>query len=148
MSRYLIVANETATNPELIDKVKAMAANERAAQFVLLVPATPVKQLLRRITGSDAEAVARDRAEEAKRTFAKAGVNVETRIGGPSPLDAIADEVREHPGYDGFIISTLPAEHSQWLRIGLPQEVERQYGLPVTHVEASPARLRYWLPFD
>lgn len=135
-------------NPDLIEEVKALAAKDPAVQFVLLVPATPVKHLLRRTTESDAEIVARKRAEEAKAHFAQAGLKLETRIGDPSPLDAIAEEVREHPGYDGFVISTLPAEHSRWLRMDLPREVERQYGLPVIHVEAHPDRLRYWLPLD
>jgi hypothetical protein len=148
MSRYLIVAHETATNPDLIEEVKALAAKDPAAQFVLLVPATAIRHLLRRTTESDAEIVARKRAKEAKQAFAKAGLKVETRIGAPLPLDAIADEMREHPGYDGFVISTLPAEHSRWLRMDLPREVERQYGLPVIHVEAHLDRLRYWLPFD
>ena len=45
MSRYLIVAHDTATNPELIEQVKAIATDDPAAQFVLLVPATPVRHL-------------------------------------------------------------------------------------------------------
>lgn len=140
MARYLIVAHETATNPDLIKQVKTLAADDPIAQFVLLVPATPIRHLLRRTTESDAETVARKRAE--------AGLKVEMRIGDPSPMDAIADEVREHPGYDSFIISTLPAEHSRWLRMDLPRSVEREYKLPVIHVEAHPDQLRYWLPFD
>ncbi len=148
MARYLIVAHETATNPDLIKQVKTLAADDPIAQFVLLVPATPIRHLLRRTTESDAETVARKRAEEAKARFAEAGLKVETRIGDPSPMDAIADEVREHPGYDSFIISTLPAEHSRWLRMDLPRSVEREYKLPVIHVEAHPDQLRYWLPFD
>lgn len=82
MSRYLIVAHETAMNPDLIERVKALAADDPAAQFVLLVPATPVQFLLRRREG-DAETLARKRAEEAKRAFAKAGLQLETRIGAP-----------------------------------------------------------------
>ena len=146
MSRYLIVAHETAMNPDLIERVKALAADDRAAQFVLLVPATPVKYLLRRTTATDAETLARKRAEEAKRAFAKAGLQVETRIGAASPLDAIADEVREHPGYDGFVISTLPDEHSRWLRMDLPRKVEQQYGKPVIHVKASSEQMGYLFP--
>jgi GABA permease len=147
MSRYLIVAHETAMNPDLIERVKALATDDPATQFVLLVPATPVKHLMRRSEG-DAETVARMRADEAKARFAAAGLQVETRIGAPSPLDAIANEVREHPGYDGFVISTLPAEHSRWMSMDLPRNVERQYGLPVIHVAARSDRLRYWLPID
>lgn len=45
--------------------------------------------------------------------------------------------------YDGFVISTLPAEHSRWLHMDLPREGERQYGLPVIYMGAHPDRLRY-----
>jgi hypothetical protein len=46
--------------------------------------------------------------------------------------------VQAHPGYAGFIISTLPQEHSRWLRMDLPRTVEAKYGLPVHHVVAPP----------
>ncbi len=42
-----------------------------------------------------------------------------------------------HPGYAGFVISTLPAEKSRWLRMDLPRTVRAKHGLPVHHVVAD-----------
>jgi hypothetical protein len=53
-------------------------------------------------------------------------------------MDAIDDEVRAHPGYQAFVISTLPQETSRWLSMGLPKLVQTKYGLPVHHVQAPP----------
>jgi len=110
------------------------------AEFVLLVPATPVRHLLfRRGSEQEAEKVARKLAERARAMFRTEGVNlVDARVGDESPVAAADHEVSERPGYAGFIISTLPAETSRWLRMDLPRVVESKYGLPVFHVRAEP----------
>ena len=147
MARYLIVAHETVANPRLMERVREVGESDPGAEFVLLVPATPVHLLFLKGTEEDAQAIAERRAQEGKELFAQAGINlVEASVGDPSPLDAIANEVRRHPDYRGFVISTLPAEHSRWLRLDLPRKVQQTYGLPVYHVELSPTQLRYWLP--
>lgn len=51
---------------------------------------------------------------------------------------AIDDELREHPGYDAIIISTLPAGLSRWLKMDLPHQAEKRFGLPVVHLVAKP----------
>lgn len=69
--------------------------------------------------------------------FEKNHVNlVDARVGCESPGEAIDDEIRAHPGYAGFVISTLTKEKSRWLRLDLPTLVQSKYGLPVRHVEA------------
>jgi hypothetical protein len=137
VSRYLVVAHETITNPELLEQIKAVAQRDQQAEFVLLVPATSVRHLLHR-QGSrrEAEAVARELADEARGMFAKHGINLAaSRVGSESPEEAIDEELRSHPGYSGLVISTLAAETSRWLRTNLPRKVEK-YGLPVIHVQA------------
>lgn len=138
MSRYLVVANQTVTNPRLVHQLQSLCQQDAGAEFVLLVPATPVRDLFFR-RGSDerAEAVARKHAEKARTCFAKEGISLlEARIGGAEPVDAVEQELRGDPDYAGVVVSTLPGEHSRWLKMGLPRAVESRFGVPVIHVEA------------
>lgn len=139
MARYLVVAHETVTNPELLKKVRALKEQDGEAEFVLLVPATPVRHLLfRRGDEHDAEAAARKLADRARTLFAKKGVPLSgARVGPADPIEAIDGEVADNPGYAGFVISTLPEEKSRWLRMDLPRVVGSKHGLPVHHVVAA-----------
>ena len=139
MTRYLVVAHETVTNPELLEQVRAVREQEGEAEFVLLVPATPVRHLLfRRGDERDADVAAHKLADRARTLFAKRGVPLsDVRVGAPDPVEAIDGEVEVNPGYAGFIISTLPEEKSRWLRMDLPRAVGAKYGLPVHHVVAT-----------
>jgi hypothetical protein len=139
MTRYLVVAHETVTNPELLKQLRAVREQEGEAEFVLLVPATPVRHLLfRRGDEHDADVAARKLADRARTLFAKRGVPLsDVRVGAPDPIEAIDGEVELNPGYAGFFISTLPEEKSRWLRMDLPRAVGAKYGLPVYHVVAA-----------
>ena len=65
MARYLVVAHQTVTSPELLKVVRGVRNQDAEAEFVLLVPATPVRHLLfRKGDEHDAEATARKRASE------------------------------------------------------------------------------------
>lgn len=139
MARYLVVAHETVTNPVLAGRLQEIQAQDPGAEFTLLVPATPVRHLLF-LHGSehDADVVAGKLTAKAQKVFAKHDIRLgDARVGAGDPLDAIDDEVTAHPGYAGFVISTLPEENSRWLRLDLPAAVERKYGLPVHHVNAT-----------
>jgi hypothetical protein len=140
MARYLVVAHETVTNPELLDQAKAVMKEDPQAEFVLLVPATPVRHLVfRRGKEGEAEMVARKLADRARAMFEKRGINlVDAKVGHESPDVAIDEEVKAYPEYAGFIISTLPKETSRWLRMNLPYTVETKYRRPVYHVIATP----------
>ena len=140
MARYLVVAHQTVTSSELLKQVRVLREQEKDAEFVLLVPATPVRHLLfRRGDEHDAEATARKRVERGRALFAKKGLPLhDAKVGAPDPAMAIAREVKADPGYTGFVISTLPAEKSRWLRLDLPRTVRAKYGLPVHHVVAAP----------
>ena len=139
MTRYLVVAHETVTNPELLKQVRAVKEQDAEAEFVLLVPATPVRHLLfRRGDEHDAEAAARRLADRARTLFAKKGLPLsDVRVGAADPIEAIDGEVEGNPGYAGFVISTLPEEKSRWLQMDLPRKVGSKHGLPVHHVVAG-----------
>jgi hypothetical protein len=139
MARYLVVAHETVTNPRLLEAVLSVRDRDADAEFVLLVPATQVRYLLfRKGDENDSEVTARKRGERARALFAKRGVPLsDVRVGAGDPAVAIDQEVAAHPGYAGFIISTLPKENSRWLRMDLPRTVRVKHRLPVHHVVAA-----------
>lgn len=139
MARYLVVAHQTVSSPELLEAVRGVRDQDAGAEFVLLIPATPVRHLLfRKGDEKDAEATARKRGERARAVFTKEGVPLgDVRVGAGDPMEAIDQEVAAHPGYAGFVISTLPAEKSQWLRLNLYRTVQERHGLPVHHVVAE-----------
>jgi hypothetical protein len=139
MGRYLVVAHETVNNPVLLKELRQITASDQQAEFVLLVPATRVRHLLfRRGTNEDAGAAATELAEKARKLFENKVNLVDARVGAESPVTAIDDEVQAHPGYTGFVISTLPEETSRWLKMDVPEVVRARYGLPVRHVQAPP----------
>lgn len=145
VSRYLIVAHQTATSPELQTAVRHIVEQDPPAEFTVLVPATPVQH---RFTWNDQEtlAAARERAADATNLLQRAGARVtRSTTGGRQPLFAIADELREHPGYTNLLIVTLPPGLSAWLNRDLVSQARKRFGLPVTHVIAhrgAPPRVR------
>lgn len=138
MARYLVVAHQTATSQALVEAVRSHALGEPDAEFVLLVPATHVEHLLTWTEGESHEIARRD-ADAARDLLSAAGVRVTAaHVGDPSPLQAIDDELRDDPAFDGLIISTLPAHTSRWLRMDVCKEAERRFGKRVIAVTAEP----------
>jgi steroid delta-isomerase-like uncharacterized protein len=138
MSKYLIVAHQTALSTELQRRVSALITQDPAAEFAVLVPELPGAPLTWEGETIDA---ARQRAEAAKEVLEeKEGARV-VRIatGAPDPLQAITDELQAHPGYDTLLISTLPPGASRWLKLDLVHRAGRKFGLPVIHVVAGAA---------
>lgn len=143
MGEYLVVAHETAGSPQLVEELRATLQRDSQAKFVLLVPATPVSHLLTWEEGETSEVASR-RAQEAFGFLTRAGLPIaRTVVGASSPLLAIEQEVRSHPGfYEAIIISTHPSGLSRWLRMDVVHQAARRTGLPVIHVESKVAASR------
>ena len=142
MSRYLVVTHQTALSPDLQRKVRALVAEDPAAEFAVLVPEAPGVAITWEGETVD---VARHRADAAKTLLEEtAGARVfRTAVGATNPLQAIADELLRHPGYHTVVICTLPPGISRWLKWDLVHQAERKFGLPVIHVVAeAPAQAR------
>jgi hypothetical protein len=142
MSKYLVVTHQTALSPALQRKVKTLVAEDPAAEFAVLVPEAPG---MTHTWEGETVGEAKERAEAAKTLLEEtAGARVlRTATGAQEPLQAIADELRMHPGYDILVICTLPPGISRWLKLDLLHRAERKFGLRVIHVVAdapSPAR--------
>ena len=136
----MVVAHQTATSPELLQCVTGLAADDPKAAFTLLVPATPIAQLLVFYVGrEESREIAEKRAGDAKALFESEGLNiVRTAVGHSSPLHAIGDVLRRHPGEcDAIIISTLPPGISRWLRLDVHTRAARKFNLPVIRVVAQ-----------
>jgi hypothetical protein len=138
MARYLIVAHQTAESEELLAAARELAREDEGAEFVLLVPATPVGNLLVWEEGATA-AVAARRAASARVRMEAQGLRVtDARTGDSDPMAAIADELHAGHRYDMLVVSTLPAGVSRWLRMDLLSRVRRNFpGHRVVHVEAE-----------
>ena len=125
-SSVLVVANQTADSPELVQALGERAARGEA-EFTLLLPPLP---------GHRDEA--RRRVDEIVASWRAAGLEARGAVGDPDPLVAVKEEW--DPGrYDEVVISTLPTGASKWLQIDLPHRVERTTGVPVRHVVGSAA---------
>jgi len=127
----LVVANQTATAPELIEVLKELAGRE-ATKFTLVVPGTP---------HGDEHLPPEQRLAEALEELRGHGLEVAGHVGSHDPVDAVCDEWRQGVHHE-VIVSTLPLSSSKWLPGGLPDRVAQMTGAPVTHVVARPgARL-------
>ena len=83
MARYLVVVHELVSNPKLVEKLKEIAKQDDTAEFVLLVPASPVRHLLlwKTDTATEQEAAEHRQAQDARRSPRQAIKLVATRIG-------------------------------------------------------------------
>ena len=140
MASYLLVAHQTAESPELREQVTEIVREDRGAQFVLLVPATPVG-LLPAVGGEGRTAVqvARWRGSRARALLEEVGARVTAvRIGSYDPLVAVEEELRAGD-YSTVVISTLPRGLSRWMRVDLPRKVARRFpNVKMVHVTAQP----------
>jgi hypothetical protein len=133
MTRLLAVAHQTAETAEFLEAVRSAAADD--SEVVLLVPATPVKHLTSWTSG-ESRAIARERADSARRLLEETGVAVvDARVGDPDPYQAILDVVGG-TDFDRVIVSTFPPGISRWLGADLINRLGRSLDIPLTHVIA------------
>ncbi len=128
MPSYLLVANETAGSWEMRDAVAEINARDPTAEFVIVIPATPLN-LLQQFEGTakSARELAAQRAQSTRRHLESLGMRVRsTRIGNWDPFVAIEEEL-VNDKYDAIILSTLPPGASRWLRMDLPSRVARRH---------------------
>jgi GABA permease len=126
----LVVANITATSPELIEALRERAGHD-ACKFALLIPAPS--------GGSAGREAAQSRLDEVLDSLRAQGLEVDGQVGDHDPVVAF-HELWDPQGFDEVIVSTLPTGSSRWLAIDLPHRFEKISGVPVAHVVAQPPR--------
>jgi len=138
LARYLLVAHQTAACDELLEAARQLSREDSRAEFVLVVPATPVGSLLVWEEGETNE-VARSHAAGGRARLESAGLRViDARIGDQDPMAAIADELQAGRRYAAIVVSTLPAGLSRWLRMDVLSRLRRNFpGHRVLHVTAQ-----------
>jgi GABA permease len=149
MRRYLVVANQTLGGDELVELIRRYARAE-PSEFFLIVPATPVMEMVEGMEGmaalggstllpsspEHARELAQKRLEAALAQLRAAGAKVEGLVGDRDPVRAV-DTAMKGRQFDEIIVSTLPRRVSRWLRQDLPHRLEHKTGLPVSQVGAS-----------
>ena len=144
MSRYLVVAHQTAQSPELKEALQKRVQEDDTAEFTLLVPITYAGFLAYADNADDARVVARARyvGETAAGSLIEAGINVSRVIVGDElPLVALEEELQHHSGeYCEIIFSTLPVTLSRWVQLDQIRQSEEKFGVPVSHVVCAQSR--------
>src|SRR4051794_2253447 len=134
-ARVLVVANETAATPGLLEAVRERA-EQGSCSFALLVPSA-AHGLHKVVDPQDSDKSEAEHVLELALPLLEeaAGGHVEGLVGDSEPLAAIQDAINLN-GFDEIIISTLPTRVSRWLKLDLPSKVGG-LGLPVTTVTAK-----------
>ena len=143
MARYLVVAHKTLVGPHLLDLVEERVRSE-PCDFHLVVPA--VHPSGHAWTEGEVEAAAAARLAEGLERFEDVGATVTGQTGDVNPVNAVEDAIRDNlyagnPPFDEVIVSTLPHGPSRWLHLDVVSRMRKQIRVPVTHVEAAPARV-------
>jgi predicted deacetylase len=128
-ANVLVIANETVVGDPLLAKIRERAA-QGPASFLIVSPQ------------SDASASEHPEAEKRLRramTLLRGdGLDVHGQIAHPDPFTAAMQAVQDER-IDEIIVSTFPGEkRSTWLRGDIINRLQKQTGLPVTHVEVEP----------
>jgi hypothetical protein len=123
----LVAANQTVAGHELLDRLKALAA-EGPRRFIVVVPQD----------SGDGRAVREARARLATLIESLTADDIVAAgfIGSPDPYDAIMNALQVFY-ISEIVVSTLPENRSRWLEKGLLERIRRVSGRTVEHVEST-----------
>jgi hypothetical protein len=124
----LVVANLTATSPELTQRLKELAA-EGPRRFIVVVPLEH--------RGGHAVSEARERMRALVRSLREAGIVAAGMVGDPDVYTATMNAV-QYFHISEIVISTLPEGSSKWMADKLVDRVQAATNKPVEHIEATP----------
>ena len=131
MANILVLANETIGGKELLDAIRERAKQGDARFHVVVPQSRPRHGAV--IYDEAVRDSAQVRVDLALAFMKDEGIDGTGEVGDADPFNAALDAIGAH-GIDEVIISTLPAITSGWLRRDLPERLENETGLPVTHI--------------
>ena len=123
-ANVLVIANETVLGEDLLDRIRARAA-EGKASFLIVCPQSD----MRRRRHPEAES----RLWAAVFALRSEGLDVHGQISHPDPYTAAMQAVNDERT-DEIIVSTFPGTRSGWLRRDLVGRLRSDAGVPVEHV--------------
>jgi hypothetical protein len=141
--KVLVVADQTADSPELVEGLRRRGAVD-SAQVTLLVPA--IGRRLRRDSGFDAWQQAIERAEAGVAAIRAAGIDCAGAIvADPDPLLAAGDVLHARR-FDEVLVAAPPPGLWALLRLSLTERLRRQTELPVAELTIHPLEGRPLFP--
>jgi len=123
-ANVLVVANETVLGEELLDRLRARAAEGKASFLIVCPQSDP-----RRHRHPEAES----RLWAAVFALRSEGLDIHGQISHPDPYTAAMQAVHDERT-DEIIVSTFPGTRSGWLRRDLVGRLRSDAGVPVEHV--------------
>ena len=123
-ANVLVVANETVLGEELLDRIRARAAEGKASFLIVCPQSDP-----RRHRHPEAES----RLWAAVFALRSEGLDIHGQISHPDPYTAAMQAVHDERT-DEIIVSTFPGTRSGWLRRDLVGRLRSDAGVPVEHV--------------
>ena len=148
MRRCAIVANQTLDSDQLVHVAQERAA-DGPAEFWLVVPATPVKDLASNVVAipmpvmggtlalphppAEAVKLAQAKLERALRKLTAAGLSVDGTVADADPFRAVEEAVAGQT-FDEIVVVTLPTRFSLWIHQDLPDRLAQHFQVPVTVV--------------
>jgi len=141
--RILVVANETCAGRALLEELRSRVS---VGDEVMVVAPALNSRLRHLFADTDkATAEAEERLSESLRALRDAGIEARGAVGDSDPVQAIEDTLFEFDATQ-IVISTHPADHSNWLEKRVVERAAQRFSQPITHVVVDLAAEREGVP--
>jgi hypothetical protein len=133
----LVIANETAASPALLDALRDRAADDDVQVTVIAPVSEPRRGYV--VYDDTRRASAGRRLERTLGLLHESSIRAQGFVVETSPVQAAKDAIaRLEPPPDEIVVSTHPVQRSGWLRRDVVRDIERAAGgTPVKHVVAE-----------
>jgi hypothetical protein len=135
----LVIANETAASPALLDVLRDRAAHDDVQVTVIAPVSEPRRGYI--VYDDTRRASAGRRLERTLGLLRASSIRAQGFVVETSPVQAAKDAIAQlEPPPDEIVVSTHPVQRSGWLRRDVLRDIERVAGgRPVKHVVADDA---------